>query len=162
MTLYRRCLLSVLAAIALPMLPADPAAAANVYVDAREHPNQAAGWERFRRVEAALVRDFDQICGDTFCEGEYGNLQPQRFRCSVHAASGIVHECVWTFAGSTARVDEASGEVVVDSRSWACVTPLSEQTPLFELLATLEGPDPIDTPLPGTQTTIYEGLTDCL
>ena len=158
---YRRCPLSVLAATAL-LMQGGPAAAADVYVDARVYPDQSAGWERFRRVEAALVRDFDQICGDTFCEGEYGNLQAQRFRCSVHAASGIVQECVWTFAGSTARVDDASGEVVVDSRSWACRMPLSAVTPLSELMATLEGPDPIDAPLPGTSTTLYEGLTDCL
>jgi hypothetical protein len=40
--------------------------------------------------------------------------------------------------------------------------PLSAVTPLSELMATLEGPDPIDAPLPGTSTTLYEGLTDCL
>lgn len=162
MNLYRPYPLSVLATAAVLMVLAGPVAAADHYVDARVHPTQSAGWERFRRVEAALVRGFDQICGDTFCEGEYGNLQPQRLRCSVHAASGIVHECAWTFAGSTARVDDASGEVVVDSPSWACVIPVPEQTSLSELLATLEGPDPINTPLPGTNTSVYEGLTDCL
>lgn len=162
MNLYRRCPLPMPAVAALLLVMGGPAAAADVYVDARVHPDQSAGWDRFRRVETALVRDFDRVCGDTFCEGEYGNLQPQRFRCSVHAASGIVQACVWTFAGSTARVDQARGEVVVDSRSWACDIPLSSRTPLSQLLAALEGPDPIDTPLPGTNATVYEALTECL
>lgn len=165
MTLYRRAPLRTrvtTAVVALLLLSSAGPAAADGYVDARLHPNQIAGWDRFRRVEDALVRGFNQVCGDTFCEGEYGNLQPQRFRCSVHAATGVVHECVWTFAGSTARVDARTGEVVVDAPSWACTVPLTYRTRLSDLLAALEAGDPLDAALPDTSTSLYDALTDCL
>ena len=132
------------------------------YVDARLYPNQTAGWERFRAAEARLVRGFDQVCGDTYCEGEYHNLQALRFRCSVDAATGHVGECLWTFTGSTARVDMASGRIQVDAQTWACRLPLAGNTPLSDLLGTLEGEDPLHAPLPGTRDSIYEGLTVCL
>ncbi|WP_244880176.1 hypothetical protein [Stenotrophomonas rhizophila] len=140
----------------------ERAASAARYVDARDYPGQGQGGTRFRALEQALVRGFDDVCGDTFCEGEYYNLQAMRLRCSVHAASGRVGECRWTFAGSNMDVDAATGAVTVDARDWACRLPLAAQTPLPRLLATLQGPEAIDTVLPGTATTVYEGLTTCL
>jgi hypothetical protein len=140
----------------------ERAASAARYVDARDYPGQGQGVTHFRALEQALVRGFDDVCGDTFCEGEYYNLQAMRLRCSVHAASGRVGECRWTFAGSNMDVDAATGAVTVDARDWACRLPLAAQTPLPRLLATLQGPEAIDTVLPGTATTVYEGLTTCL
>ena len=149
--------------IGLPLFLAGvPALAGDRYVDARLYPDQGSGWERFRGVERALVAGFDDVCGDTFCEGEYYNLQAMRLRCSVHAASGRVGECRWTFAGSNMTVDAATGAVTVDVRDWACRLPLASYTPLPLLLGTLQGQDAIDTALPGTRTTVYEGLTTCL
>lgn len=136
--------------------------AAGPYVDARAYPTPAEGWERFRAAEARLVQGFDRICGDTFCEGEYHNLQALRFRCSVAATTGHVGECLWTFTGSTARVDTATGRVTVDAQTWACRTPLADNTPLSRLLETLEQDDALHLALPGTTESIYDGLTDCL
>lgn len=132
------------------------------YVDARDYPSTGAGWERLRHIEAQLVRDFDYICGDTFCEGDYNNLQALRLRCSVQAGSGRVHACGWTFTGSMAEVDAISGEVVVDAPTWHCRAPLAEGTPLERLLQTLEQPEPLHVPLPGTGESIYDGLVDCV
>lgn len=145
-------------------LAAAPAPAGGPYVDARDYPTPAQGWARFRAVEALLVRGFDDICGDTFCEGEYSNLQALRFRCSVQQASGRVQACAWTFTGSTASVDSSTGQIEVDARTWTCPTPLLAGTPLELLLATLEQAreDALHTPLPGTPDSIYDGLTDCL
>ncbi|MCP6576546.1 hypothetical protein NL496_28005, partial [Klebsiella pneumoniae] len=75
---------NVLLALMICSLPMD-GRTEETFIDARNYPSQAAGWERFRAVEARLVRGFDDICGDTFCEGEYHNLQALRFRCSVGA-----------------------------------------------------------------------------
>lgn len=136
--------------------------AAGPYVDARVYPTQSEGWERFRAVEAQLVRGFDDICGDTFCEGEYHNLQALRFRCSVEAATGRVGECLWTFTGSTARVDTATGRIAVDARTWACRAPLQDDTLLPVLLQTLEAGEALHVALPGTSDSIYDGLTECL
>lgn len=140
----------------------ERAASAARYVDARDYPGPGQGGVRFGALEQALVRGFDDICGDTFCEGEYYNLQAMRLRCSVHVASGRVGECRWTFAGSNMDVDAATGAVTVDARDWACRLPLASYTPLPLLLNTLQGQDAIDTALPGTSTTVYEGLTTCL
>lgn len=152
---------SALLVLAVCSLPMD-GRTAETFIDARTYPTQPAGWERFRAVEARLVRGFNDICGDTFCEGEYHNLQALRFRCSVEAASGRVQECVWTFTGSTARVDTATGRIAVDARTWACRAPLAATTLLPVLLQTLEQDDALHVALPGTPDSIYDGLTACL
>lgn len=152
---------SVLVMLAACSVPLDGRAAAT-FVDARTYPTQAAGWERFLAVEARLVRGFDDICGDTFCEGDYHNLQALRFRCSVEAASGRVEECVWTFTGSIAQVDPAQGHIVVDARTWACRAPLAPDTALPVLLQTLEQGEALHAWLPGTSTSLYDGLMGCL
>jgi len=148
----------------LPCLAGQPARAQDRYVDARLYPDQASGWERFRSVERALVAGFDGVCGDTFCEGEYYNLQAMRLRCSVERASGQVAGCTWTFAGSNSSV-LGDGSIDVDLRSYACALPLAAGTPLESLLQALEAVPPreaIDVPLPGTSTSVYDGLTHCL
>lgn len=141
-----------------------PALAADRYVDARLYPDAASGWARFHSVERALVAGFDDVCGDTFCEGEYYNLQAMRLRCAVQRATGQVAGCMWTFAGSNSSVLD-DGHIDVDLRSYACALPLAAGTPLESLLQALEAVPPrdaIDVPLPGTSTSVYDGLTDCL
>ncbi|WMJ70405.1 hypothetical protein [Stenotrophomonas sp. 24(2023)] len=153
----------VLMACLVLALPATQAAPA--YVDARLYPSQAAGWERFRAVERALVRGFDNVCGDTFCEGEYYNLRPLRLRCSVQAVTGVLAGCLWTFTGSNAGVERRSGRITVDVRHYACALPLAAGTTLEALLQALEAAPPgeaLDVPLPGTRQTVYDGLVDCL
>lgn len=144
-----------------PVAPLPPPAP-GAYVDARDYPRPGQGHGRFRALEQALVRGFDNICGDTFCEGDYYNLQAMRLRCSVHARSGRLGQCVWTFAGSNAWVAPADGSITVDARDWACALPLAPATPLALLLDTLRGDDAIDQPLPGTRTSTYDSLTSCL
>ncbi len=144
---------------------AGPAAtAADRYVDARLYPDAGSGWQRFLAVERALVAGFDDVCGDTFCEGEYYNLQAMRLRCAVERASGTVAGCVWTFAGSNSSV-LGDGSIDMDLRSYACALPLAVGTPLESLLQALEAAPPresIDVPLPGTSVSVYDGLTECL
>jgi hypothetical protein len=69
------------------------------------------------------------VCGDTFCEGQYINLWAMRLRCSVEQATGVVIQCVWTFAGSDTRV-QASGRINVNLGRYACVLPLAAGTRL--------------------------------
>lgn len=145
------------------LLMAANAQAIPQFVDARDYPNPATGHERFLAAERLLVRGFDDICGDTFCEGQYYNLQAMRLRCSVQRDTGVVARCVWTFAGSYTRVQQ-TGRIDVDQGRYACVLPLAAGTRLDELLAAWEsaGYDALHAPLPGTNTHVYEGLTDCL
>lgn len=109
-----------------------------------------------------LRRDFDQICGDTFCEGDYSNIYALRLRCSVVAASGLLGRCVWVFAASSEEIDPARGRIVVQPKIWRCVLPLAPKTSLSSLLAVLAQERPLYAPLPNSSRSIYDGLSDCL
>lgn len=140
------------------------AQAAPAFVDARDYPDPATGRERFLAAERMLVRGFDDVCGDTFCEGQYYNLWAMRLRCSVERATGVVGSCIWTFAGSDTWVRK-EGRIDVDLGSYACVLPLASGTRLEQLLHVWQvgsGDEAIHAPLPGTTTSVYGGLTDCL
>lgn len=150
-------------ALLAALLLTGAAHAAPVFVDARDYPTPGAGHERFLAAERMLVRGFDDVCGDTFCEGQYYNLWAMRLRCSVQQATGVVGSCVWTFAGSDTRVQNY-GRIDVDHGSYACTLPLAPETRLEQLLQVwlVAGHEAIDAPLPGTTTSVYDGLTDCL
>ena len=151
-----------LVALLLALAGAGDAAAAARYVDAMDYPGAGAGWEAFSDLERRLDHDFDQICGDTFCEGDYSDYQPLRLRCSVNAASGAMKRCLWTFAASEIATDPASGRLRVDSRTWSCPIALPPGVTLREFMAALSGPSPLFDPLPRDGTPLYENLIDCL
>ncbi|GAB3063048.1 hypothetical protein [Stenotrophomonas tumulicola] len=139
---------------------------ADIHVDARDHPRPGEGEAAFAAMERALVRGFDDICGDTFCEGDYGNLRALQLRCAVTRNTGAVAECLWSFAGSYAWVNERDALPSVDSRTWACRLPVVPGTRLSVLLPLLSGPGALDTALPCsdpiTCPSTYDALTDCL
>jgi hypothetical protein len=135
--------------------------ASPVYVDAIDYPTNGGGWDAFYGLERRLARDFNDVCGDTFCEGEYSNIQHLRYRCSVRAADGVMGECIWTFAGSNQEVDKTSGKVVVDGRIWECRSPIMPGTTLGEFYRALAGGDAIHARLPHGSASIYDGLVDC-
>ncbi|WP_024890975.1 hypothetical protein [Luteimonas huabeiensis] len=133
------------------------------YVDAptylRADDDRIEAWYALTR---ALRRGFDDICGDTFCEGEFANIQSLAYRCSVHAASGRIGMCAWVFAASDEAVDPVSGKIAVRAQSWTCTTPLAPATSLQALLDALAGDAPLYAPLPRGGGSIFDGLIDCL
>lgn len=134
----------------------------SIHVDARDYPLPGQGIAAFAAMEQALVRGFDDLCGDTFCEGDYSNLRALQLRCAVAARSGIVTACAWSFAGSHATVIGNDPLPVVDARTWICRLPIAPATPLPVLLSTLSGRDALHTRLPGRDISTYDALTDCL
>ncbi|AWH22636.1 hypothetical protein C1933_16150 [Stenotrophomonas sp. ZAC14D2_NAIMI4_6] len=151
-------------ALCAGMLLAGPVQAAGPYVDARQYPTSAAGHERFLAAERALERGFDDVCGDTFCEGQYYNLWAMRLRCSVHSGSGLLAGCIWTFAGSDTRV-RGDGRFDVDQGAFACALPIAAGTRLEDVLRAWEAAparEAIHVPVPGMPGSVYEALTDCL
>lgn len=132
------------------------------YVDAGSYLRGDAEIEAWYGLRQRLRTEFDEICGDTFCEGEYSNLESLRFLCSVDRASGLIGQCVWVFAGSQEAIDPASGRVQVQARSWRCRAPLAPGTSMEALLSGLSRDSALHAPLPGTQRSIYDGLIDCL
>lgn len=138
------------------------AQASGPYVDASAYISGDAQINAWYDMTWQLARDFDWICGDTFCEGEFSNIQALRFACSVHAVSGRIGMCAWSFAASDEHIDPGSGKLAIDIRGWRCLAPLVPGTTLEALLASVEGVSPLYAPLPGTQRSIYDGLVDCL
>ncbi|NZA26264.1 hypothetical protein H0E84_07680 [Luteimonas sp. SJ-92] len=147
--------LQIAAAAAKPAY-AGPYVDASAYIHGEDQINAWYGmtWQ--------LKRDFDDICGDTFCEGEYTNTEALRFSCSVHRTSGRIGMCLWVFAASDERIEPSTGKVVAQTQAWHCRTPLAPGTTLEELLAAVQGRSPLYAPLPGGRGSIFDGLVDCL
>jgi hypothetical protein len=134
------------------------------YVDARDYftsPEAIDGWYALTR---SLKSDFDAICGDTFCEGDYGNYESLGFRCSVERRSGVVGRCVWILAASQDEIDPATGKVTVHGKVWRCAMPIAKNTAAAALLGELSHPgqEPLHARLPGSERSLYDGLVDCL
>ncbi len=138
------------------------AGSAGQYVEAGAALRTDAEVEAWYGITMQLRRQFDEICGDTFCEGDYSNLQPLRFQCAVDARSRRIGTCVWSFAGSQESIDPATGHITSQPGFWQCRIPLVPQTSLDRLLAALDNPQPLYVGLPGSERTVLDGLIDCL
>lgn len=134
------------------------------YVDVDVALTEPADIDAWYGLMSKLKLEFDQVCGDTFCEGDYSNIEALRFRCSVHARTGRIGQCVWVFAASNEEVAARTGKIEVDAKSWQCQLPLARGTTLKEFLRTLApaSVNALETPLPRTSSTLYDGLLDCL
>jgi hypothetical protein len=155
-----------LLAAALALNSATPALAAPAepptYVDLADYPTPQANWAAFRDLRHRLENAFDDVCPDTFCEGEYSDYEPMKLRCSVELASGRVNACGWAFAASEIEVDPGNGALLHRQPTWLCRFPLGARTSVGALLASLEGPQPLFQSLPGTGQTLFDTLADCL
>ncbi len=151
----------VLAAGLAMALAGTASAAEPVYVDAVDYPGNGEGWEAFGDLRRKLEKDFDMICGDTFCEGDFSDYRPLRLRCSVHRASGAMRQCTWTFGASEIDVEPRTGRLLVTTRTWRCPIALPPGLTLPEFHRALAVPNPLFRPLPGGQP-IYENLIGCL
>jgi hypothetical protein len=138
------------------------AGASAQYVEGNAALRTDAEVEAWYGITARLRDQFDEICGDTFCEGDYSNLQPLRFQCSVEARSRRIGSCVWSFAGSQESIDPATGHITSQPGFWSCPIPLAPQTNLDRLLVALDNPQPLFAKLPSTERTVLDGLVDCL
>ena len=109
-----------------PVAAAHPAAgAAGSFIPAYEYFDRAPGNallgnSGFQEAVSALEGQFDAICGDTFCEGDYSNLRSVGLDCSIAETSGTVGQCTWTFAGSYTDADPATGRLTVNAKTFVC------------------------------------------
>jgi hypothetical protein len=138
-------------------------ARAAAYRDVEETFTTEADQNRWFELKRALVRDFDEICGDTFCEGDFANLAPMSFRCSVAVRGGQVASCLWLFAGSYETVTPSSGTVRPTARFFHCAIPL-QGTPaaVMDALLAPGGRGPLWNTMPGATQSIYDVLGACL
>lgn len=161
------CLSRFVISLLLPFAAAASAAPATMpttpqYEDVYDYFTSDAQYEAWYALTSQLRSNFDDICGDTFCEGDYSNIESLRLRCSVEDSSGRIGRCLWIFAGSYEDIDADTGRISVNAHVWRCRLPLAPHTTIDGLLSALAGNSPLQTPLPGTQTSIYDGLGDCL
>ncbi|KLJ01147.1 hypothetical protein WQ56_07470 [Luteimonas sp. FCS-9] len=132
------------------------------YVDAATYARgDDALVEAWYAMTYQLPRQFDQVCGDTFCEGEYTNYQPLRFQCSVRRDDGRIGMCVWSFAASDEYLLPRSGRIVVQPEVRHCRTPLAPGATLPAMLDAVAGGEALHAALPGGHS-IFDGLVDCL
>jgi hypothetical protein len=132
------------------------------YVEVRSY--DALDRDAWYELTSALRNDFDNICGDTFCEGDFSNYESLGLRCSVEVQKGTLGKCVWTFAASMEEVTASTGNVKVHAETFRCKMPVVSGTPLTEFVAALSAPgqQALFAKLPGTQQSLYDGLIDCL
>lgn len=156
----RRALCSAL--LAVTAFAASAAASTRTYVDATWLLDDDALVEAWYGGMVNMRVAFDDICGDTFCEGDYSNLQPLRLRCSANEATRVVSRCQWTFAASNETINPATGQIKVDAPVFRCRIPVASGTTVAELARAWGGPDPLRAAIPRTGRSVYDALGDCL
>lgn len=117
---------------------------------------EGSAWSQTTR---RLVDRFDDVCGDSFCEGEYPDITALRFACSVNVGTKRVSRCSWTFAAAELSVD-AKGAIVTNATTKRCNIEIGAQA--SALATALQGDDPLDATLPGKTSSIYDALIGCL
>jgi hypothetical protein len=123
----------------------------------------AGGAKGWASMLTALDGTFDDVCGDTFCGSDYGDLEPLSFRCSAEESTGQIGSCLWVFGGSFAQVTPSTGNVKVTTKPFAC--PVAVTGTVEELVSTLTAPGSvaaIQRPLPGMTTSAYDAIGGCL
>jgi len=121
-----------------------------------ESPDAGASWAATTRK---LASSFDDVCGDTFCEGDYPDITALRFACSVNRNTTRVSRCNWTFALADTSVD-SRGRVVARTATKVCTVEIGATA--AALTSALSGDDPLHATLPGRTTSIYDALVGCL
>jgi hypothetical protein len=117
-----------------------------------------ADLDRWYTARAGLLTGFDDVCGDTFCEGDFSNLAHVALGCSI-TQSGYVKECTWVFGGSIEYIGKLGG-YTIDARTFACTVPVQAQSSAF--LGALGTSNPLRAPLPTTGASFYDSLMGCL
>jgi hypothetical protein len=117
---------------------------------------QGLAWVETRQK---LRQDFDDICGDSFCEGDFSDITALGLICSVEQASGHVSSCQWAFGAANTSVS-SKGAIDVDTDVFQC--PIEVNASASELAAALSGENPLHAPLPGTTSSLYDSLIGCL
>ncbi|MBX3190382.1 MAG: hypothetical protein KF819_25505 [Labilithrix sp.] len=138
-----------------------PASEATFYAELDEwlwetDGDAAMSWSGTKR---ALVKGFHDVCGDTFCEGEYSDVEGLRFVCSVNRNSKRVARCSWSFVMADTSVD-SRGRITTRAKTKTCNVEVGAQA--SALTAALKVDDPLHAKLPGRQTSIYDALVRCL
>ena len=105
-----------------------------------------------------LENAFADVCGDTFCGGDYNPIRPLTLTCSVKLSDGTLGSCLWTFAGAYDSIAKTTGRVTNHNHLWKCALPVTGMYPadLMILLNAPGRPDALHRALPNNAGTIYD------
>lgn len=132
------------------------------YVAASAYYTSSAYQARWQQAIAALASAFDQVCGDTFCGSDYGDLRALELECAVTRSTGNLRSCAWVFGGSYA-LPASDGSVAETSRTFRCDVPVKGTLAQLEQTLLAAGTDDaLHRTLPGTTATAYDALGGCL
>jgi hypothetical protein len=142
-------------------------ATATQYLDATAFMTTQTDKDGWAKMITRIEGEFDDVCGDTFCGGDYSNLTSLGLTCAVSSKVGQIHDCLWTFAGSAEIVTPTTGALTISKPSFQChfkttarvSTLISTLTATATATATSERA--IKRVLPGGTTSIYDALFDC-
>jgi hypothetical protein len=139
------------------------------YVEATDYYTTASGQTSWTTAKANVKRGFDFVCGDTFCGGDYGDLQSLELVCSITKSTGNVKSCNWVFSGSYTDIAK-TGTLVPNTKSFKC--PVTMHGTIGQLISVINAPpsaqnssgfvEVIQRPLPGMTTSLYDALGGCL
>jgi hypothetical protein len=142
------------------------ATASASYADVEEWANEQGddAWQTWIGISSTLKHDFDDVCGDTFCGGDYANLEPLRLRCSLNTATQVLKNCSYVFAGSYETVNATTGTIKVNAKTFSChISVTGIKLSDFEATLTAAGTTaPLQRTLPGKSESIYSSLIGCI
>ena len=126
---------------------------------------EIGAFDQWWGIVGQIRQDWDNICGDTFCGGDYSNLHALAFSCSVKKSTGVLSRCKWVFAGSYETVNTTYGTISTHANTWSCNISVSgvKLTTLMDLLGkpSTIGDEAIQRKLPSGKS-LYDSLGDCL
>jgi hypothetical protein len=142
------------------------ATASASYADVEEWANEQGdqAWQTWIGIAGTLKHDFDDVCGDTFCGGDYANLEPLRLRCSLDTNTQVLKNCAYVFAGSYETVNPTTGTIRVNAKTFSChISVTGIKLSDFESTLTAAGATPpLQRTLPGKSESIYSSLIGCI
>ena len=132
------------------------------YVDSDDYYTATASVAKWNATKGAFVLGFDNICGDTFCGSDFGDLESLALTCSVTKSTGNIKSCIWVFGGSWHSPDK-TGAVDVTAKTFSCPFSVHGTVPQLVTTMTAAGTDnPIQRALPGSTASAYDALGGCL
>jgi hypothetical protein len=132
------------------------------YVDAVTFLQTSADPGAWAQMVTTLEGNFYDVCGDTFCGGDYSNLTSLGLTCAVSSKVGQLHDCVWTFAGTSELVNPTTGALTISKPTFQCHFTADTRVPKLVSTLLAPGSDPaLRRPLPGGTTSIYDAIGEC-
>ncbi len=148
------CLFSLSASAGSPPPP--------FHVDLGEYlqSGNRAGSDKYWAFVSQVRKDFDNICGDTFCEGDIHNWQVLSTDCSIQVGTERVRECHIVMAGSEQELNPTTGSYRL-TRKELLDCKMEMNMSLKDFLK-IEGLETEYKNGKGETTTLYNGLVDCI